>query len=88
MSIATTSPPASAADRARFVRDQLPEGGLFAGHDWRISPAPFPLGEPLANDLEKLGRVLLQFYRAANLLYRRSAEGKQPTWIADVLDRG
>jgi len=88
MSIATTSPPASAADRARFVRDQLPEGGLFAGHDWRISPAPFPLGEPLANDLEKLGRVLLQFYRAANLLYRRSAEGKQAAWIADVLDRG
>jgi len=32
--------------------------------------------------------VLLQFYRAANLLYRKSAEGKQPEWIARWLDLG
>jgi len=35
-----------------------------------------------------LGRVLLQFYRAVNLLYRKSAEGKQPEWIARWLDLG
>ena len=29
-----------------------------------------------------LGRVLLQFYRAVNLLYRKSVAGKQPAWVA------
>jgi len=66
----------------------MPPGGLFAGLDWRISPAPFPLEEKLAGEVESLGRVLLQFYRAVNLLYRRSAEGKQPDWVARWLDLG
>ena len=35
-----------------------------------------------------MGRVLLQFYRAVNLLYRKSAEGKQPEWVASWLDLG
>ena len=70
------------------IRAAHPSGGLFAGLDWRISPAPFPLGENLAKEFDSLGRVLLQFYRAVNLLYRKSAEGRQPAWIADVLDRG
>ena len=38
--------------------------------------------------MESLGRVLLQFYRAVNLLYRKSAEGKQPEWVAHWLDQG
>jgi len=73
---------------ARFVRESLPPGGLFAGMEWKISPAPFPLGEDLAKEIESLGRVLLQFYRAVNLLYRKSAEGKQPEWVARWLDLG
>ncbi|HUA67375.1 MAG TPA: hypothetical protein VMA13_02400, partial [Candidatus Saccharimonadales bacterium] len=85
---AVSSNPKSAADVAHFVREQVPESGLFAGFDWRISPEPFSLGESLAKEIESLGRVLLQFYRAVNLLYRRSAEGKQPAWIAESLDRG
>jgi hypothetical protein len=76
------------ADQARFIRNSLPPDGLFAGLDWRISPTPFPLGESLAKEIESLGRVLLQFYRAVNLLYRRSVEGRQPAWIAELLDRG
>jgi len=32
--------------------------------------------------------VLLQFYRAVNLLYRKSVDGKQPDWIARWLDLG
>ena len=76
------------AGRARFIRDSLPPGGLFAGQEWRISPDPFPLGEKLAQEIESLGRVLLQFYRAVNLLYRKSAEGKQPEWVARWLDLG
>ncbi len=32
--------------------------------------------------------MLHQFYRAANLLYRRSTEGKAPAWVAGLLDQG
>ncbi|MEY4385104.1 MAG: hypothetical protein RLY20_387 [Verrucomicrobiota bacterium] len=32
--------------------------------------------------------MLLQFYRAVNLLYRRSVEGKQPEWVARWLEVG
>lgn len=77
-----------AARRAAAVRAALPSGGLFAGHDWRVSPTPFALGAELAGELESLGRVLFQFYRAVNLLYRRSVEGKAPPWIAALLDQG
>ena len=73
---------------AKFIRDSLPPGGLFAGLEWRISPVPFPLGAELAKEIESLGRVLLQFYRAVNLLYRKSVEGKQPEWVARWLDLG
>ena len=78
----------SSAEKARFIREQIPSDGLFFGHEWRISPTPFPLGEQLAKELEKLGRVLLQFYRATNLLYRHSIDGKQPDWAARWLDQG
>ncbi len=66
----------------------MPAQGLFAGHDWRVSPAPFGLSPSLARELDTLGRVLLQFYRAVNLLYRKSAEGKLPEWVARWLDQG
>ena len=75
-------------ERARWVRARLPEGGLFSGHHWRISPDPFPLGPELAEQLQGLGRLLLQFNRSVNLLYRQSLAGKQPAWVADWLDRG
>jgi hypothetical protein len=73
---------------ATFIREQIPAGGLLAGLEWKISPTPFPLGENLAQEIESLGRVLLQFYRATNLLYRKSVEGKQPEWVARWLDLG
>ena len=76
------------AARARHVRDALPPGGLFADQQWRVSPQPFALGPELAQELDTLGRVLLQFYRAVNLLYRKSVEGKQPEWIVRWLDQG
>ena len=82
----TISQPAASA--ARFVRDAMPPGGLFAGHEWRVSPTPFVLGETLGREVESLGRVFLQFYRAVNLLYRKSVEGRQPEWVAQWLDLG
>jgi hypothetical protein len=76
------------SDQAKFIRDAIPPGGLFAGMEWKVSPTPFPIGENLAKEIESLGRVLLQFYRATNLLYRKSVEGKQPEWVARWLDLG
>ncbi len=76
------------AERAQLVRNQMPREGLFAGHAWRVSPDPVPLPLALAREIESLGRVLLQFYRAVNLLYRKSLEGKQPEWVAKWLDLG
>ena len=78
----------SPQQKATFIREQIPAGGLFAGLEWKVSPTPFPLGENLAKEIESLGRVLLQFYRAVNLLYRKSVEGKQPEWVARWLDLG
>ena len=86
MSIVTNEK--ASADAARFVRDALPPGGLFADQHWRISLTPFALGPEFAKELESLGRVLLQFYRAINLLYRQSVAGKQPAWVAELLDQG
>jgi hypothetical protein len=70
------------------VRAALPAEGLFLGHDWRVSPTPFPLGAALVKELEDLGRILLQFNRAVNLLYRQSLAGKQASWVAGWLDQG
>lgn len=87
-SIVNPSSTSNPADRARHIRDALPPGGLFADQHWRVSPDPFALGPELAQELDTLGRVLLQFYRAVNLLYRKSVDGKQPEWIARWLDQG
>lgn len=73
---------------ATWVRDRMPAGGLFADQHWRISPSPMSLPASMAKELEGLGRLLLQFYKANNLLYRQSVAGKQPEWIARLYDQG
>jgi hypothetical protein len=81
-------PDVDAAARARFVRAKIPANGLFAGQTWRISPEPFALAPEVLEQLNWLGRIVLQFQRAVDLLYRQSVAGKQPSWIAELLDRG
>ena len=78
----------NAESAAEFVRQELPTGGLFRDQHWRIAPRPFPISARLFKDLESLGRVLLQFYKATQLLYRQSAAGKQPDWISKLYDQG
>ena len=75
-------------ERAQQVKAAMPVGGLFAGQNWRVGTRPLALGGAMVRELEMLGRVLLQFYRASNLLYRRSVEGRMPGWIADLVDQG
>lgn len=81
-------PSPSPKERAEFLRSRLPSGGLFAGQKWRISPDPFLLAPRLAEELRQLGRMLLRFYKTSDLLYRKSAAGKLPSWIAALLDQG
>jgi hypothetical protein len=65
----------------------MPEGGLFNG-GWQYSPQPLKLTKAEARFLGSLGHPLAQFQQACDELYRRSAAGKMPRWIAETLDTG
>ena len=84
----TTESQLTPEQRVERIRQSIPASGLFLDQEWQIAPYPFELSPEVQSDMERLGRVLLQFYRALNLLYQHSAAGKQPGWIADWLDRG
>ena len=74
--------------RVGAIRDAFPAEGLFAEKEWLFSPRSFSLAPSFVTELEKLGYRLHLFQRACNLLYRLSVKGKQPTWVAEYLDRG
>lgn len=65
----------------------LPEGGLFDG-GWKFSPEPLRLTRAEGRFITSLGHPLARFQQACDGLYRRSAEGKLPGWIATTLDAG
>jgi hypothetical protein len=69
------------------IKAAMPEGGLFDG-GWQYSPEPLKLSKAEARFLGSLGHPLAQFQQASDELYRRSATGKMPKWIAEVLDTG
>jgi len=66
----------------------MPDGGLFAEKEWRISPEPFVLSRSEFRRLERLGPVFHRFQKTCDLLYRRSRVGSLPRWIAGYLDQG
>jgi hypothetical protein len=70
------------------LRDGLPKGGLFGGGAWRWSPEPLRLSQAEARQLMTLGHPLAQFQKTCDTLYRRSAAGKLPDWLASLLDFG
>lgn len=74
--------------RAEAIRSALPEGGLFHEKSWRVSPDAFVIDRKFSEEIDKLGYRLTRFVRACNQLYRFSISGRQPAWIADLLDRG
>lgn len=79
---------AAELDRALKLREALPKEGLFHEKSWRLSPAAFPLDEDLAEEIDKLGHRLTLFVKACSQLYRLSVDGRQPSWVAELLDRG
>ncbi len=76
--------------RCRGILSSLTQTGLFNDPErpWRISPKPFPVSSETLMFLERLGDVLLSFYRALNDLYADSARGAAPAWVAEYLDIG
>lgn len=70
------------------LREGLPEGGLFGGGAWRWSPEPLKLSPLEARQMMSLGHPLAKFQQACDALYRRSAAGKLPEWLAELLDEG
>ena len=70
------------------LREGLPEGGLFGGGAWRWSPEPLKLSQTEARQMMALGHPLARFQQACDGLYRRSAAGKLPEWLAQLLDTG
>ncbi len=78
----------SPVERVAAVKSAMPEGGMFAGMEWRISPDPFVLTKSEHKELEKLGYRLWQYVQACDLIYRWSQQGKAPAWVADLLSAG
>ncbi len=79
---------AALADTTATIRAALPGEGLFAEKEWLVSPEPFVIEDAFADELEKLGYRLHLFLKACNQLYFASVRGKQPGWIAELLDCG
>ena len=78
----------SATERAEAITAAIPADGLFHEKTWRVSPDPFPISALLARRLDRLGRHLARFVEACSRLDRMSRDGRQPAWIAELLDRG
>jgi len=66
----------------------LPESSLRPGHSWLFSPKPLALDSKSAKALARLGHPLSQFQKASESIYQRSAKGRLPTWIHQLLDAG
>ncbi len=66
----------------------MPPGGFFAGKGWLMSPYPLTLTRRFVCRLELLGRELLKWQQVSDLLYMQSTRGKQPGFIAGLLDAG
>lgn len=76
------------AEKAKAIRDAIPQGGLFQDKSWRIAPGMFSISQALCDEMERLGPRLHAFNKACNLLYRLSVEGRQSEWIYRYLDAG
>ncbi len=70
------------------LKSALPESKLRHGAQWLFSPEPFTLSKKEAREVESLGHSLAMFQKASESIYQRSALGRLPGWISDLLDTG
>jgi len=73
-------------ERCLHVRERLVSDGVYL--KWRTSPEPFFIGEDEFSLIESLGTYLYRFYKAANRLYYKSVQGREPEWVSRYLDQG
>ena len=72
----------------KTIQEALPESKLRHGGGWLFSPKPLTLDKKAAKSMTRLGHPLAQFQQASDSIYQRSAKGKLPTWIHQLLDAG
>lgn len=88
--VSTASPEAL----GRQYLQALQREGLYSrvGGDglpsWRVSAAPFWLSLSEADFLQRLGPMLVSFYRSLNRLYFHSLKHPGLAWVAGYLDQG
>ena len=70
------------------IQSSLPESQLRHGNSWLFSPKPLELDKKTVKSLTRLGHPLAQFQKASDSIYQRSAKGKLPEWISELLDAG
>jgi len=70
------------------LKSALPESKLRHGAQWLFSPEPFRISKKEAREVDSLGHSLAMFQKASESIYQRSALGRLPEWIADLLDTG
>lgn len=72
--------------------EHLPAQPLYGSEvealGWPLSPTPFVLSDAQHQDLSRLGPVLWRLSQAIDTLYRESQAGRQPAWVASLLDQG
>ncbi|MEZ5275977.1 MAG: hypothetical protein R3F07_06335 [Opitutaceae bacterium] len=69
---------------------------LFEDKTWQLSPSAFALTDSQLGEIEAIGAACADFHRALEILYLKSATGKnllrnrplEASWVADYLDRG
>ena len=78
------------------LKSTFGEQDLFKDKTWLLSPRAFGLNRTQMKEIEVLGQACYDFYRALELLYVWSSEGKNllrnrellAPWVAEYLNRG
>ncbi len=78
------------------IQSALDGQSLFEDKTWQLSPDAWPLTPEQLAQLEAIGAACVEFHQALEVLYTRSATGKNllrnkpllAPWAADYLDRG
>lgn len=78
------------------LKEAFAATSLFEAKSWRLAPEAWPLTPAEADELREIGAACLDYHRALETLYLRSAAGKNllrnkpllAPWVAEYLDRG
>ncbi len=69
---------------------------LFENKTWRLSPGAYAIGREEIRQIEAIGAACLEFHKALENLYLKSAQGRnilrnrelKAPWVAEYLERG